>query len=70
MWRGAYDVCVRHLVGEVVVDDDVNPLDVDASAEQICGHQDALVELLRGREKGRGWGGEREESERMGGGRV
>lgn len=55
-WRGVYDVCVRHLVGEVVVDDDVNPLDVDASAEQICGHQDALVELLGGREKGRGWG--------------
>ena len=36
------------LVGEVVVDDDVDPLNVDASAEEVGGHQDALVEVLEG----------------------
>ena len=36
-----------HLVGEVVVDDDVDALDVDAAPKQVRGHQDALVELLR-----------------------
>ena len=34
------------LVREVVVDDDVDALDVDAAAEEVGRHQDALVELL------------------------
>jgi hypothetical protein len=36
-----------YLVGKVVVNDDVHSLNVDASAEQISGHQNALVEFLR-----------------------
>jgi hypothetical protein len=31
-------ICI-YLVGEVVVDDDVDSLDVDASAEQISGYE-------------------------------
>jgi hypothetical protein len=33
-------------VREVVVDDDVDSLDVDASSEQICRHQDAFIEIF------------------------
>jgi hypothetical protein len=43
-------VCV-YLIGEVVVDNDVNSLDVNATAEEVGGHQDALVELLEGEEE-------------------
>ncbi len=39
-----------YLIREIVVDDDVDPLDVDPSSEQVGGHQDALVELLEGLE--------------------
>jgi hypothetical protein len=35
-------------VWEVVVDDNVDSLDVDASAEQVGGHEDALVEVFEG----------------------
>lgn len=40
------------LVGEVVVDHDVHALDVDAAAEEVGGHQDALGEVLEGLEAG------------------
>ena len=39
-----------HLVREVVVDDDVDTFDVDTTAKQIRGDQDALVELFEGLE--------------------
>ena len=39
-----------HLVGEVVVDDDVDTFDVDTTAKQIRGDQDALVEFFEGLE--------------------
>ena len=35
--KKSYQVLIR-LVGEVVVDDDVDALDVDASAEEVGGH--------------------------------
>ena len=44
---GSNQVLIR-LVREVVVDDDVDSLDVNTAAEQICGNQDALVEVLEG----------------------
>ena len=42
------EVLVRAVVavGEVVVHHDVHALDVDAAAEEIGGHQDALLEVL------------------------
>ena len=40
------------LVGEVVVDHDVHALDVDAAAEQVRAHQDALREVLERLEPG------------------
>jgi hypothetical protein len=58
----SYFVCV-YLIGEVVVDNDVNSLDVNATAEEVGGHQDALVELLEGEEERECvcvWGGEQE----------
>lgn len=35
-------VCLRH----VIIDDDVDALNVDATAHKISGHQDALLPLL------------------------
>jgi hypothetical protein len=35
-------------LGHVVVDDNVHALDVDAAADQVGGHQDALLALLEG----------------------
>ena len=39
------EVGVR-VLGHVVVEDDVDPLDVHATAEQVSGHQDPLLEVL------------------------
>lgn len=36
-----------HLVGKVVVNDDVDSLNVDTSAEKISGDENALVEFLK-----------------------
>ena len=41
----AVEVRVR-VLGHVVVDDDVDALDVDTTAEQVCGNKDALLEVL------------------------
>lgn len=44
----AVEVLVRAIVavGEVVVHHDVDALDVDAAAEEVGGHKDALLEVL------------------------
>jgi hypothetical protein len=34
------------LIGEVIVDDDIDALDVDTAAEEVSGDEDTLVELL------------------------
>lgn len=39
------EVCVR-VLWHVVVEDDVDTLDVHATAEQVGGHQDAPLEVL------------------------
>mmetsp|Transcript_103648 Transcript_103648/g.278583 ORF Transcript_103648/g.278583 Transcript_103648/m.278583 type:complete len:214 (+) Transcript_103648:157-798(+) len=45
--RAPHAVQVRvAVIGHVVVDDDVHPLDVDAAPEQVGGNHDALLELL------------------------
>lgn len=44
----AVEVLVRAVlaIGEIVVHHDVDALDVDSAAEQVGGHQDALLEVL------------------------
>ena len=58
-----YDIAL-YLIGEIIIDDNVNSLNINSSAEQIGGHQNTLVELLevsvwergREREREREWG--------------
>ncbi len=35
-------------LGHVIVDDNVDALNVDATPHQVCGHEDALLALLEG----------------------
>lgn len=35
-------------VREVIVDDNIDSFNVNASSKQICGHQDTLVEIFKG----------------------
>lgn len=38
------------VAGEIVVDDDVHTFNIDTTAEQVCGHQNTLLEFLEGLE--------------------
>lgn len=52
--RESDQVLIRCVVAirEVVVDHDVDALNVDASAEEVGGHEDALAEVLEGFKSG------------------
>ena len=47
------------------IDDDVDTLDVDASAPNVGGHEDAVLEILRARNGGGGRSAQRQCRERV-----